>query len=126
MEKIVTIDGRDIGFKATARTPRIYRHRIGRDMVADMNKLRKAYNKAAKLPKKATEEEIQDAQLSEIDLEIFENVAWVMAKQYDDSIENGPDEWLDTFNTFSIYEILPNILQLWAINTATTSKPKKK
>ena len=95
-------------------------------MVADMNKLRKAYNKAAKLPKKATEEEIQDAQLSEIDLEIFENVAWVMAKQYDDSIENGPDEWLDTFNTFSIYEILPNILQLWAINTATTSKPKKK
>ena len=126
MEKIVTIDGRDIGFKATARTPRIERHRIGRDMVADMNKLRKAYNKAAKLPKKATEEEIQDAQLSEIDLEIFENVAWVMAKQYDDSIENGPDEWLDTFNTFSIYEILPNILQLWAINTATTSKPKKK
>lgn len=27
MEKVIKIDGRDVGFKATALTPRLYRHR---------------------------------------------------------------------------------------------------
>lgn len=126
MQTILKIDGKEVGFKATALTPRIYRHKMGRDMVSDMNKLSKAYNKALSLKEDATEEEKKDAQLSAIDLEIFENVAWVMAKQHNPDIENTPDEWLDSFQMFSIYEILPNILKLWGMNNATTSTPKKK
>lgn len=126
MEKILQIDGKEVGFKATALNPRIYRHKFGRDMVADMTKLKKAYRKAAELPEDATEEEKEDAQLSAIDLEIFENSAWVMAWQYDSNIPNNPDEWLDEFSTFSIYEILPEILTLWQLNNVTTSVPKKK
>ena len=45
MEKVIKIDGRDVGFKATALTPRLYRHRMGRDIIQDLNKLKKAYNK---------------------------------------------------------------------------------
>ena len=126
MEKMVKIDGKEVGFRATALTPRIYRHKIGRDMIQDLNKLQGAYNKATRLPAEATDEERKEAQLSALDLEIFENAAYVMAKQYDANLPNSPEEWLDEFETFSIYEILPAILELWQLNSATTAKPKKK
>lgn len=126
MDKIITIDGKKVGFRATALTPRLYRHKIGRDIIRDLNQLRKSYNKATKLSKNATEEERQEAQLSILDLEIFENVAHIMARQYDPSIPDTPEEWLENFKLFSIYEILPQILELWGLNQKTTSKPKKK
>lgn len=126
MEKMVKIDGKEVGFRATALTPRIYRHKIGRDMIQDLNKLQSSYNKAMRLPDEATDDEIKEAQLSALDLEIFENAAYVMAKQYDANLPNSPEEWLDGFETFSIYEILPAILELWQLNSATTAKPKKK
>ena len=126
MEKMVKIDGKEVGFRATALTPRIYRHKIGRDMIQDLNKLKASYNKAMRLPDGATDEERKEAQLSALDLEIFENAAYVMAKQYDANLPNSPEEWLDGFETFSIYEILPAILELWQLNSATTAKPKKK
>lgn len=126
MDKIIHIDGKDVGFRATALTPRFYRHEIGRDMIQDLNSLRKAYAKAMNLPEDASEEQKEDAQLSVIDLEIFENAAFIMAKQYDSTIPDTPEEWLDGFSTFSIYEVLPNILELWQFNMATTAKPKKK
>lgn len=126
MEKMVKIDGKEVGFRATALTPRIYRHKIGRDMIQDLNKLQSSYNKAMRLPDEATDEERKEAQLSALDLEIFENAAYVMAKQYDANLPNSPEEWLDGFETFSIYEILPAILELWQLNSATTAKPKKK
>jgi hypothetical protein len=60
-------------------------------------------------------------------LEIFENIAYVMARQATpDMEEQTADEWLDKFNMFSIYQILPELLKLWQLNTATTSTPKKK
>lgn len=138
-EKIILIDGKEVGFRATALTPRLYRHKIGRDMVRDLNRLKRSYEKAVsamkmdKPGKDATadevaryEQELQDAQLSEIDLEIFENAAFVMAKQYDPQVPATPEEWLDEFTFFSIYEVLPHILELWQVNQHTTSIPKKK
>lgn len=127
MKKAIKIDEREVGFKATALTPRLYRHYFGRDMIGDMAKLKKAYRKAEELPEDATEEERQEAQLSVIDLEIFENVAWVMAFQFDSAkAGNDPDLWLDGFKTFSIYEVLPEIIELWEVNQQTTAVPKKK
>jgi hypothetical protein len=61
-----------------------------------------------------------------MDLEIFENVSFIMARQYDANIPSTPEEWLDGFKTFSIYEILPGLLELWALNEMQTAKPKKK
>lgn len=127
MDKIIKIDGKDVKFRATARTPRLYRGIIGRDMIQDMNKLSKAYNEAASVKPDATEEEKMKAQLSATDLEIFENAAYIMARHATpDDIPNNPDEWLDTFNMFSIYEVLPQLLKLWALNNKTTSHSKKK
>lgn len=126
MEKILNIDGKEVKMRASALIPRMYRFKFGRDIIRDMNSLRKAYKKIMDLPKDATEEEKEDAQLSVVDLTIFENVAFVMAKHADSSIPDTPDEWLDGFEMFSIYEVLPEILNLWSLSDATTSATKKK
>ena len=139
MDKIISIDGKEVGFRASALTPRLYRHKMGRDIIRDLNQLRRSYEKAMKAqamkapgegatPEQLAdyEAEMQDAQLSVMDLEIFENAAFVMARQYDQTIPNTPEEWLESFNVFSIYEVLPLILELWQINQQTTSTSKKK
>ena len=127
MDRTIKIDDKDVKFRATARTPRLYRALIGRDMIRDMNQLRVAYNKAAQLPEDASDEERAEASLTMVDLEIFENAAYIMARHANPDIkEKTPDEWLDSFGMFSIYEVLPKLLKLWNLNTATTSTPKKK
>lgn len=59
------------------------------------------------------------------DLEIFENVAYIMALHADPTIPSTIDEWLDQFEMFSIYEILPEILELWGSNLFTDVSTKK-
>lgn len=117
MDKTVVIDGKEVKFRATARTPRLYRVLVGRDMISDMNRLRKAFD-----PNKA-----EESNLDMLDLQIFEDTAYIMARHANpDMPEKTADEWLDTFNMFSIYEVLPHILELWALNTKQTSVSKKK
>lgn len=56
---------------------------------------------------------------------MFENIAYVMAKHADANIPNTPEEWLDGFNTFSIYQVLPQLIELWDINVQTDVSAKK-
>lgn len=116
MEKLVVIGEKEVGFKSTALTPKLYRHKFGRDLIRDMNNLRKSFEKVNKG---------ESDHLDVIDLEVFENVAYIMARQYGAQVPDDPDEWLDQFDTFDIYEVLPSIMSLWAMNNATTSTPKK-
>ena len=58
-------------------------------------------------------------------LEMFENIAYVMAKHADPNIPNSPEEWLDEFNAFSIYQVLPSIIELWGLNVQTDIQSKK-
>lgn len=147
MTKVLTIGGKEVGFRASALVPRFYRHKMGRDIVRDLNTLRKSFDKALKatnavapveppedaddetvaqylLDLEAYEEATQDAQLSVLDLEIFEDVAYIMARHYDPTIPSTAEEWLERFDVFSIYEILPEILKLWNLQQKTTSSPK--
>ena len=126
MEKVLQIDGKEVRMRASALVPRLYRVRFGRDMVKDMATLRKAYKKVNDLPEEATQEEIEEAQFSVLDLTIFENVAYIMAKHADANVANTVEDWLDGFNMFSIYEVMPSILELWQLSQQTTSIPKKK
>lgn len=126
MQKTLNIDGKEIKMRASALIPRLYRFKFGRDIIRDMVSLKKAYDKVQNLPEDATEEEIKEAQMTALDLMLFENVSYIMAKHADNSIPDDPNEWLDGFEMFSIYEIFPEVLNLWAISNATTSTPKKK
>ena len=126
MEKVINIGGKDVKMRASALIPRMYRFKFGRDILRDMTSLKKAFKKRSEIPEDATDEQKEEAALSEMDLTIFENVAYIMAKHADPAIPDDPDEWLDGFEMFSIYEVFPEILEMWELNNATTSKPKKK
>lgn len=122
MDKVIRIDGKDVEFRATARTPRLYRALTGRDMIIDMNNLSKSFKEI----KKANDNG-EEISFSSKDLVIFEDTAYVMARHANPDIEQKTaDDWLDTFNMFSIYEVLPQLLVLWGENQKTTSTPKKK
>lgn len=102
-------------FRSSATIPRLYRLKFGRDIFKDLAKLEKSYKGKAN----------EGAEFQIDDLEIFENVAYVMAYHADNSIPSNIDEWLDQFEMFSIYEILPEILELWGSNLQTDIESKK-
>jgi hypothetical protein len=58
-------------------------------------------------------------------LEMFENIAYVMAKHANPKIPDTQEEWLDEFIIFSIYQVLPKIIQLWGLNVKTDVETKK-
>ena len=118
MEKIVIIDGKEVGLRATARTPRIYRVTTGRDLILDLALINDY------LKDREHQSEIMINALS-----AFEDFAFVMAKQYAEAHElefpEESDEWLDEFEVFDIYSVMPHVLQLWKDNSKTTSVAKK-
>lgn len=116
MVKELLIDGRQVPFKASAAIPRIYRIKFGRDIYKDLRELEKAVGD--------NKEDVSN--LDTFSLEMFENVAYVMAKHADPAVPNTPEEWLDGFDTFSIYQILPQIIELWGLNVQTEVQSKKK
>ena len=115
LEKTVTISGREVKFRSSATVPRLYRIKFKRDIFKDLAKLEKSY--------KGKTQEGEELQIE--DLEIFENVAYIMAYHADHSIPGTIDEWLDQFEMFSIYEVLPEILELWGTNLITDVESKK-
>jgi hypothetical protein len=115
LKKTVLIDGKEVEFKASASIPRLYRIKFRRDIMQDMIKLQKAYIKS----------ETEGKEFEIIDLEIFENVAYIMAKHANTEVASDIYDWLDEFNTFSIYEVLPEILQMWALNEESQIESKK-
>ena len=48
-----------------------------------------------------------------------------MAKHADPAIPDDVEEWLDGFNTFSIYQVLPELIKLWGLNVKTDAEAKK-
>lgn len=79
----------------------------------------------AALQKSVGENTEESSALDIESLEVFENIAYIMAKHADAAIPASPDEWLEQFNTFSIYEILPQLIDLWGLNVETQVKSKK-
>ena len=115
MKRNITIDGQEVPFKASAAIPRIYRMRFHRDIYKDLRDLEKGIDK----------NDSENSNLDLFSLEMFENIAYVMAKHADPSIPDTPEEWLDGFNTFSIYQVLPQIIELWGLNIQTDVQAKK-
>lgn len=113
MEKVIKIGDKEIKFKSTAGTLLRYRNSFGRDLLKDLVKLQE------KLKNKKTQAE----QFMAIDLQMFSEIAWVMAKTADDSIPNI-EKWLDQFDTFDIMQILPQLFDLIQNNLKQEQAPK--
>mgnify|MGYP007016211225 FL=1 len=115
MIKQIEIDGKQVSFKASAAIPRIYRMKFQRDIYKDLKALEKSIGDNSE----------ESFNLDMFSLEMFENIAFVMAKHADASIPNTPEEWLDGFNTFSIYQVLPQFIELWGLDVQTDVEAKK-
>ncbi len=115
LSKTVVIDGKSIRFGASAGIPRLYRHKFRRDLMKDLSILQAALEKRTK----------DEVPFDIPSLEVFENVAYTMAKYADPSIADTPEEWFDEFGVFSIYDILPEIIDLWVLNMETLVDAKK-
>ena len=117
--KTITIDGVDVQFKASAAIPRLYRLQFRRDLFHDF----------ADLQKSVDDEKEKDSEASGLNpeiLETFENVAYMMAKHADPKgVPGTAEEWLEQFSMFSIYEVLPELLELWNANLQTQVQSKK-
>ena len=115
IKKNITIDGIEVPFKASAAVPRLYRLKFRRDIYKDFSALKT----------EVTEGDENKSEIGIESLEVFENIAYIMAKHADPVVPASPDEWLEQFNTFSIYEILPQLIDLWGLNVETQVKSKK-
>ena len=76
LKKEIEICGKKVPFRSSATIPRLYRAKFKRDIFKDLSKLEKSY--------KGKTEDGDEFQIE--DLEIFENVAYIMAYHADNNL----------------------------------------
>ncbi|MBP5361999.1 MAG: hypothetical protein J6Y71_03080 [Ruminococcus sp.] len=115
IKKTITVDGIEVPFKASAAVPRLYRIKFRRDIYKDF----------AALQTSVQEGDEEGSTLDIESLEVFENIAYIMAKHADpENVPDNPDDWLEAFNTFSIYAVLPQLIELWGLNVETQAESR--
>ena len=62
MERTINIGGAEMRMRASALIPRLYRFKLGRDLIKDMSQLESAYKRAVSVKEDATDEEKKAAQ----------------------------------------------------------------
>ena len=114
MEKIIKIGNKEIKMRSTAGTMLRYRNYFNRDFLKDLISLQSKLNNKIE----------QGKEFEVIDLEMFEKIAWCMAKTADNSIPDI-ENWLDEFDTFDIMQVLPEIMSLLVANMEQINDKKK-
>ena len=122
MEKILTIDGRQVPFKSTGAFLLRYKAQFNRDALQDVVKLEYAL-------KQTTDENGNKkyviSNIDYLDFEVFYNLIWTLAKTADSTIPT-PIEWLDEFDEFPLMDILPELIDMIFSSIKSTANPKKK
>jgi len=106
MERTVEISGKEVTFKSTGALPKLYKMQFQRDFFEDLSELR-SYETFLNVLKGQGG-----------DLNVFENVAWVLAKTADSSIADL-ERWKNSFENFSIIEVLPDIQEILSLSIGT-------
>jgi len=114
MEKILTIDGRQVKFKSTGAFLLRYKAQFGRDAIQDIIRLQSAIDNKNQIKN-----------IDALDLEVFYNLVWTLAKTADPSIP-PPMEWLDEFSEFPLMDIIPEIVDMIFSCLTSTVESKKK
>jgi hypothetical protein len=114
MQKILTIDGRQVKFKSTGAFLLRYKAQFGRDAIQDILRLQSAIDNKGQIKN-----------IDTLDLEVFYNLIWTLAKTADPSIP-PPLEWLDEFSEFPLMDILPEVMDMIFSCMQSTVESKKK
>ncbi len=110
MERKFEVEGQTIGAKCSAGTVRTYRNLFARDLIQDMVSLEK--------------ELVETKTLSAASAEIAENVVYLMAKEYDDTIP-AMNEWLSSFSPYFVFNVVAQVIYMWRENLQTINSSKK-
>ena len=79
--KTIEVDGKLVTFRASAAIPRLYRNKFHRDIYRDLSELQKGID----------ESDAENSSLDTFSLELFENIAWLMAKHADKTVPDTPE-----------------------------------
>lgn len=113
MEKTIEIDNKKITFKSTAATPLRYKSQFGKDFFVDIMKLSSLDGLNSK--------KINIEKIEKLDFEVFYNIIWVLAKTANKKIPD-PITWLDGFDEFPLFEIIPELQDLILASIQTKKK----
>ena len=145
LEKTITIDGKEVRFRASAVTPVIYSTLFpDRDFFRDLMALETINEKISESEEgeetaESASEPVQNLNFTSAEYSVFMRVMYTYAYQalntspymnqaQRDFRERYPNEWvwLDDFNQFSILEILPLVTELWGANAKELAKAKNR
>lgn len=115
MEKIINIGGVDVRLKSTAATPLIYKNQFKTSFMTDLMLLSKAFKNGTDISKMSYN------QIRNVDLDIFYNFVWVLAKGADKTIE-PPLEWFAKFGEFDLEEVTTDVMELLVSSIGGTKK----
>lgn len=136
MEMTVKIDGRDVVFKKNGATMLLYKQIFGREYFADLAKVIKgkkliaaasrkadANAKKGKKGKAAEEEELIEIaeQLENLDMEVYHNLLYVLAKSADSSIPD-PLTWFSSFEEFDVITVFGMVSPMLARELSVDKK----
>ncbi|MCY9547288.1 hypothetical protein [Lysinibacillus xylanilyticus] len=104
MEKIITIEDREIKLRTHGNFPNLYQQQFGKDLIIEMNNM----------------------ETSGVNLELFNNFLWLSAKEADKGIL-PPDEWNASFDSYPILSAIEEVQELIAalMNARKKSAPQK-
>lgn len=144
MEITVKISGRDVTFKKNGATMLLYKQLFGREYFADLTKIIKSKkamgaaervsdaNKQKKSKAKTSKEKPVDdmsdeelieiaEQLESIDLEVYYNILYVLAKAADPTITDQI-AWLSSFDDFDVISIFNTVSPMLARELGVDAK----
>lgn len=109
-QKTLTISDKEVNFKITGYTPLMYKAMYGSDFLKDFMAMEKAY-----------------ANDEAPDLDTFYKVSYCLAKKADEDIPSL-EEWLDSFDSFPVADVVNELIPLIQANFTSTVKksPVKK
>ena len=123
MEKVIKIAGQDVGFKAPASLPVRYYNATGRDLFVDLQTLadgtEQVENKL-KLGKKKVEPVFKLNK--NWNTMVFYGIAHTMARAYDNAVTPDLEDWIDSFDSFPIFEIFGELKPLLNASLQTSKK----
>ena len=121
MEKIITIDGKKVGFRASALTVVRYNAMCkGRNMLQDFSDMMREIKNAEK----------EGAEVPSNIMPVAYNMGYVMHKQYlerhniHEDLPKTAFEWVDSFEVFDLKGFLDATIKLWVNSNAASATSK--
>ncbi|MBD8028145.1 hypothetical protein H9636_15970 [Ureibacillus sp. Re31] len=116
MEKTIEIDGKQVTFKSSGAVPKRYKMQFQRDFFNDLLSMGVINVDFEKMSEQEKLEIVR-----KVNFDMFYDIAWTLAKTANPEIKD-PLTWLDSFDSFPIVDILPQINDLLYASISTKKK----